>query len=66
MSGLTLSRLLDWSSLVLGATVVAVAATLPRRLGLAGGPWLVCPFGVRDVAALEVLGKPEHAFGPLC
>ena len=59
------SRLLGWSSLVLGATVIAVPATLPRRLDLPGGPWLVRAFGVRDVAGLEVLGKPEHAFGTL-
>ena len=39
------SRLLGWSRLVLGAAVVAVPATLPRRLGLPGGPWLVRAFG---------------------
>ena len=38
---------------------------LCRWLGLAGGPWLVRAFGLREIAAgLTVLAKPDSALGP--
>ena len=65
MSPIMLSRMLGWFSLALGAMEVSLPGFLSRRLGLAGGVWLVRAFGVREVAAgLIVLAKPDHPIGP--
>ncbi len=65
MDAIGLARFLGWFSLALGTVEVAAPAMLSRRLGLAGGPWLVRAFGLREiVAGCLVLARPASPAGP--
>ncbi len=65
MNAIGLARFLGWFSLALGAAEVVAPATLSRRLGLPGGPWLVRAFGLREiVAGCLVLARPANPAGP--